>query len=308
NNTFADSTATFPINLDWTQDLKVMDLDNDGDLDILEGIESGGNNLYFNDGTGKFTEESFRLPIFVPNMETRKMTLEDVNGDSFPDIFVSNVGWTQGPNPQDRIYLNQGNATWQDATNNALPIDSKTTLEGIFYDVDRDGDPDLLRAGQSGILPYLYETLLNDGQGNFQTTTLPVFPNSSAITCLGILKADFNRDGWDDIFFGGHQTMDRLYFYDSTYVPVSVKSGELSTIKWGPNPVKNQLHLMIPEGLSGELAVKILDMNGKTIYAETWGKAVQVEITTQNWPKGIYWVQIQFYDQLWQAKVVKIMN
>ncbi|MEM1220576.1 MAG: VCBS repeat-containing protein, partial [Bacteroidota bacterium] len=45
NMSFWDETAQrFPVNFDQTQDLKLADIDEDGDLDLIEAIELGGNN------------------------------------------------------------------------------------------------------------------------------------------------------------------------------------------------------------------------------------------------------------------------
>ncbi|MEL6865225.1 MAG: VCBS repeat-containing protein, partial [Bacteroidota bacterium] len=41
--TFTEAANRWPVNSNQTQDLKVVDLDLDGDLDIVEGIELGGN-------------------------------------------------------------------------------------------------------------------------------------------------------------------------------------------------------------------------------------------------------------------------
>lgn len=106
DKTFQDETDSFfPKNEDATQDLKLADIDGDGDQDLIEGIEDGGNNIYLFDA-GKFTAANERLPKFTVDMETRKVAIGDVNNDGFPDLFYCNVSWRTGVDVQDRLLIN----------------------------------------------------------------------------------------------------------------------------------------------------------------------------------------------------------
>ena len=74
-------------------DLKVVDLDNDGDLDIVIANVRSQNVAFFNDGTGMhFEEVRFGLAEDV----TYGVDVGDVNGDGFPDIGVANSDGLNG--------------------------------------------------------------------------------------------------------------------------------------------------------------------------------------------------------------------
>src|SRR5690606_27395140 len=134
NAHFTDETAVrLPAELDVTQDLKMGDLDGDGDKDMVVGNEDG-NKILINNGSGIFTNESgARLP--VSNVEeTRKVTLADVDGDSDLDIYFSNVVFLVGQNRQDRLLINNGSGVFTDETFLRIPQINHNTLDAIFVD------------------------------------------------------------------------------------------------------------------------------------------------------------------------------
>lgn len=193
---------------DVTQDLKFVDVDADGDADLLAGNEDG-NKLYVNDGAGHFSDESAaRLPAGL-NQETRKIEAGDADLDGDPDLFLSNVNFIPGKNPQDRLLLNDGAGHFTDATATHLPADSQGTLDGIFTDVDADGDADLATC----YFPNApYKVLLNDGQGHFTDASASVLPAGSQGNGLGVIAPDLNGDGRPDLYFCNRGGKDKLYF------------------------------------------------------------------------------------------------
>jgi hypothetical protein len=123
---------------------------------IKRQLTSGGSALreygevdlvYFNDGKGNFTPLSFLSGSFLDEtgkilQETPKdwglaVMLRDMNDDRHPDIYVCNDFWTP-----DRIWINQGNGTFQAIDPLAVRNISATSMGVDFADIDRDGDYD----------------------------------------------------------------------------------------------------------------------------------------------------------------------
>lgn len=209
DTTFEDVTSSYlPQNTDATQDLKLADIDKDGDLDLIEGIEDGGNNIYLNEN-GKFVEANDRLPNFGVKLETRKVSLGDVNQDGFVDLYYCNVMWKPGANPQDRLLINNGKGYFKDVTATHLPSDFNPTLDANIIDFNGDGAPDIMTVGNAEVGKN-YKLYLNDGNGKFKdaTATLPKIEFSMGIS---LYTADFNQDGILDIYIGSFMSGDKIF-------------------------------------------------------------------------------------------------
>ncbi len=180
-----------------TQDLALGDVDGDGDPDLIEGNENG-NLLHINDGRGFFQNETTtRLPQGL-NIETRKVSLGDADGDGDLDIFLSNVQFIQGKNMQNRLFINAGAGHFSDETAQRLPVDNDHTIDAIFEDVDLDGDLDIVLANVFGGSVKIYE---NDGAGKFRDRTMQILGRLYFIDALGVIAVDLNGDGYRDIYF-----------------------------------------------------------------------------------------------------------
>ncbi len=79
--------------------VKLADLDNDGDLDIVQASDKMQNQVFFNDGAGQFGAAHLFGTV---NSNTRSIEVADLNGDGSLDILEISRGT---PN---LIYLNDG--------------------------------------------------------------------------------------------------------------------------------------------------------------------------------------------------------
>jgi len=210
---FTDETAQrLPTEAATAQDVAFFDADGDGDLDIVLGLE-GGHALWINTGAGIFSDESnARLPP-PGNVEARKVTPVDVDRDGDLDLYFAHVSW-QGREPQDRLYINNGQGHFADETAPRIGAENRLTLEAQFADLDGDGDVDLVQGNAGSVRVYT-----NDGAGRFTDVTERAFGRSGDIAGLSISVelADFNGDGQADIFVGqlanpnAPQSFDRLF-------------------------------------------------------------------------------------------------
>ena len=150
---FTDGSARLPRTEHDSEDVGIADFDGDGDLDIVIVSEDDQTNeLYFNDGTGTFTDESDRIPV---TGTTNGLVVADLNRDGAPDFLLANNG-------QDAVIINDGSGRFTDETAARLPVSLDVTQDAELGDVDGDGDPDLVvgNEGPNGLY-------INDGSGHF---------------------------------------------------------------------------------------------------------------------------------------------
>src|SRR5690606_1588684 len=120
------------------------DYDNDGDLDLFLTISSGNNLLFRNDGTAFFQITSGNIVSDGGN--SFSASWGDYDGDGWMDLFVTNSDNTN-PYPQNFLYHNQGDGTFQRVTTGVIATKTGKTLGSVWFDMDNDGDLDLLTVG-----------------------------------------------------------------------------------------------------------------------------------------------------------------
>lgn len=215
---FTDATGErMPRLLDVTQDLELGDVDGDGDPDLLVGNEDR-NRLLINDGTGSFEDQSSdRLVYRDGREETREADFGDVDGDGDLDVLFANVrAFVREADPSNRLLLNDGEGRFTDVSGDRLPRDDDRSFDGDFWDVDRDGDPDVVTSNSSvdmaarRIEAAPYRVYLNDGSGRFREATGEVFPEGITGVGFDVEGTDFDGDGRLDLFFASRGTVDRL--------------------------------------------------------------------------------------------------
>ena len=214
NGDFTRETgARLPTLEDVTQDVELGDVDGDGDLDLLVGNEDR-NRLLINDGTGVFSDESeARIPLRGTPEETREADFGDIDGDGDLDILFANVNaFVAGADATNRLLVNDGTGRYTDETGDRLPDDANRSFDGDFFDLDRDGDLDIITSNANALqgAGTPYEVYLNDGSGIFTRGTADVFPSGVIGLGFDVEAADFDRDGLMDLYLASRGSADRL--------------------------------------------------------------------------------------------------
>jgi len=119
---------------------KSVDIENDGDQDLVIAAAAMGTRLLVNDGTGIFSDKTAtQLPANTDF--TIKVVIEDIDFDGLPDILLANAG-------QDRVLLNEGNGHF--ANSGLLAVDDLRSFGAAVLDIEDDFDIDALLTTSKG--------------------------------------------------------------------------------------------------------------------------------------------------------------
>lgn len=186
------TTRNLPSRNASTQDVCPVDVDGDGDLDLVfantsSPYSSPDDELLINDGFGFFAQAS-RFPRI--NAMTLCVVSGDFDLDTDPDLLT--LGYWQA-----HLLVNDGVGGFDDRANEGdLPYPG---YSAELIDVDSDGHLDLLLGFQDLLL------FQNNGSGVFSRSPqqiLPVLSTMPPVLITSIVIFDIDRDGDQDAFIG----------------------------------------------------------------------------------------------------------
>ncbi|MGH9612204.1 MAG: FG-GAP repeat domain-containing protein, partial [Bryobacteraceae bacterium] len=241
-----------------------FDYDNDGWLDIflVNGTrfetqwpagEAPVSRLYKNNRDGTFTDITVKAGVARTGWG-QGVCAGDYNNDGWDDLFVTYWG-------DCALWHNRGNGKFTDkavkagVTTNPGNGQHRWNTGCAFLDYDRDGHLDLFVANyidfdpktaplpESG--PCLYKGIMvacgppglqggknilfrNNGDGTFTDASAKAGILKTQDTYgLGVLVADFDNDGWPDIYVADDSTSSALYKnnHDGTFSEIGIEAG-----------------------------------------------------------------------------------
>ncbi|GAA5523049.1 VCBS repeat-containing protein [Aliifodinibius salicampi] len=200
-----------PIRFTDTEDFTFGDVTGNQWWDIVTANRDN-NRLYLNSGSGFFTDQTqFRIPFIQTAEESSHISLVDIDGDGDLDLYIGNSTLENSPYVQDRLLINDGEGFFSDETGNRLPQITTNTSDAAFVDLDNDGnnnnrDFDVVLGNPNGGL----WILINNGNGNFNNQTSNWIEEDYFPQVNDIEVADFNRDGFWDLYLSVQNNPDQL--------------------------------------------------------------------------------------------------
>ena len=228
NGSFIESAAAYGLNTKTGSVVGAFeDYDRDGDLDlflltnILDGIfhpEGEPDYLFRNNGDGTFSDVTAAAGIEFDRGKGHSATWWDADGDGWADLFISND--FEAP---DHLYKNNGDGTFTEIRESALPHTAWYSMGSDFGDINNDGRLDLLTTDMANTTHFKSKVTMGDMGGwvdYFDTLVTPqymknaVFLNSGTHRFMEVAKMtglsstdwtwsprleDFDNDGWLDL-------------------------------------------------------------------------------------------------------------
>ena len=227
----------------------LFDFDSDGDLDVflvqgnlLEPNTQPGSTLFPWRSSESPRGRLFRNDLSKAGLSFTDVTQQsgivatgygmgaaagDINNDGLPDLYVSNLGSNQ-------MYLNKGGGKFVDVTKESGTDDPRWTTSASFFDYDRDGWLDLMIVNYADFSinnsPTCYAATTakdyctprvfrapgnrlfhNKGNGIFEDVTTAARIDKEFGHGLGIVTADFNGDGWIDVYVANDGDPNQLW-------------------------------------------------------------------------------------------------
>jgi len=298
------------------------DIDGDGDIDVLAGFETGGeNNYWFEnvDGLGNFIPRA----ISIYRYQVVSIYAADMDGDNDMDIIIHNddnafrLCWFENID---------GNGTFNDDWNF---IADPNGAKGIYVeDIDNDGDMDVLSASFTDNKIAWHENI--DGLGSFESHIISdseINPNSvyaididndgdldvlstssynntvawhenidglgtfgneqiitsNTIGIRSVFAADINSDGKNDVL-SASEFDNKIAWYENTST-LSIDKYAMGDFSIYPNPTADILYIKTPNYSIEK--IELYDIAGKQLK-EFDGN----EINLTNFKIGIYLLKI----------------
>ena len=263
----------------------------------------GPNKLYLNKGNFKFEDITDKAGIVKKSKWSTGVSMADVNGDGFLDIYVCYSGSMKGDGRKNELYINNGNLTFTERAEEYGLADIGFSTHAAFFDYDHDGDLDLfllnnsfkaigsfnLQKNERSVRDSLGgHKLYRNDRGHFNDLSDKAGIYGSVIAFgLGVTVGDLNSDGWDDIYVSND-------FFERDYLYINNKNGTFKEC------LEEQMHSISNASMGSDMADINNDAHPDIFVTEMLPEKdarLKVNTTFENWDKYKLNLSYDYFNQ-----------
>ncbi|BAU53826.1 VCBS repeat-containing protein [Mucilaginibacter gotjawali] len=217
----------------------IGDVNNDGKPDVFFTSNQGECKLYINKGNWKFEDVTAKSGLNAYHRWHTGVTMVDINGDGWLDIYISNSGGLGNADRANELYINQKDGTFREEAAEYGLADKGLGTQAIFFDYDHDGDLDcfILNNSYRPIESFGYnkelrnirdpnygDRLYRNDNGKFVDVSAEAGIYGSEIGFgLGVAAGDMFNTGWDDMYISND-------FFEHDYLYRNQHNGKFNEI------------------------------------------------------------------------------
>lgn len=202
NGTFVDNSSNISGNTaSDSKSATMLDIENDGDLDVVVINNSDAHQVYVNDGSARFNVQTRGLENFrSPSSSFQGVASGDMNKDGYQDLVLVHSNGMY-------VIRNDGNGYFTNAT--TLSVSNKANSPTLM-DMDNDGDLDIFVGQAEGTR---VEVFRNDGNNSYSNVSSQA---ALSLQTFGVLPGDWNNDGFVDLFAIDKNSTGKLFINDGS--------------------------------------------------------------------------------------------
>ena len=215
------------------------DINNDGLTDIYFTGNQVPNKLFLNKGNLVFEDITEKAGVAGKGKWSNGVTMADVNGDGFLDIYVSNSGFESSMDDRrNELFINNGDLTFSEKGAEFGLDDPSYSTQAMFLDIDLDNDLDMFLMNRpantykpeealilkNSISEFAGDKLFRNDNGQFIDISQNSGINRNGLGYgLGLAAGDLNKDGLPDIYVSND-------YVEPDYIYLNLGSGQFQEV------------------------------------------------------------------------------
>ena len=217
----------------------IGDVNNDGKPDIFFTSNQGECKLYINEGNWKFKDVTAGSGLNKYHRWHTGVTMVDINGDGWLDIYISNSGGLGNADRRNELYINQKDGTFKEEAEAYGLADPGLGTQALFFDYDHSGSLSCFVLNNSYRStssfpngrdlrdirdPLNGDRLYKNINGKYVDVSAQAGVYGSEIGFgLGVAAGDMFNTGWDDMYISND-------FFEHDYLYRNQHNGKFSEI------------------------------------------------------------------------------